>query len=119
MGALHGIVVSSQTVRNHYISNPEVAALYLRGLADPKQLSPEDAIRFQSLMLSQFENAREYYEVHQSGDFSKEEWAFCRGHLAELLAQSGGRQEFAKWAATCPALTVEMGFASDRELEES
>ena len=87
-GALHDVVVCSQAVRSHYISNPDVAALYLRGLADPKQLSPEDAIRFQSLMLSSFENAREYYEVYQSGDFSKEEWAFCRGHLAELLAQS-------------------------------
>ena len=113
--SIHTIVASGQSIRDHYISNPEVAALHLRGLADPNQLSPEEGIRFSALMMSQFENAREYFEVFQSGDFSAEEWKYCRTSMATTLSQPGGNRVFAHWASSCPALAAEMAFESDQE----
>jgi len=108
--AVHAIVASGQANRDHYISNPEVAALYLLGLANPDQLSPEDAVRFRALMLSQFENAREYFEGQRTGDLSQEEWAFCRAGLSTVLSQPGGRRVFGEWVPTCRALAIEMEF---------
>jgi hypothetical protein len=70
-------------------------------------------------MMSQFENAREYFEIFQSGDFSEAEWSYCRSSLAVVLSRPGGSQAFAGWASSCPALATEMGLESDRESTKS
>jgi hypothetical protein len=60
--AVHSTVESGLMLRLELIRDPEVAALYLNGLAEHRSLSREDLLRFNMLMPSIFENLCEIYE---------------------------------------------------------
>ena len=60
--AVHYNIESGLAVRLELVRDPEVAALYLKGLADHQSLCREDRLRFNMLMVSIFENIREAFE---------------------------------------------------------
>ena len=60
--AFHSAVESGLALRLELIREPEIVALYLKGLSDHRSLSREDLLRFNMLMPSMFENLCEIHE---------------------------------------------------------
>lgn len=96
--AFHSALESGLMLRLELIREPEVAAMYLRGLADHESLSREGLLRFNMLMQSMFENLREIYEQHRRGDGDEATWQSQGPLFGWLLAQPGGEWAWRRYA---------------------
>ncbi len=96
--AVHSGVESGLAVRLELIRDPDVAALYLKGLSDRQSLSPEDLLRFNMLMQSIFENLREAFEHYRRGDLDEASWKSQAAVFRWLLAQPGGEWAWKRYA---------------------
>lgn len=111
--AVHSGVESGLAVRLELIGKPEVAALYLKGLADHQSLSREDLLRFSMLMLSIFENLREIFEQYRRGDTDQANWQSNGALFSWLLSQPGGKWAWKRYAKD----HAEFGEAAEAFLE--
>ena len=96
--AVHSSIESGLAVRLELVREPEVAALYLKGLADHQSLSREDLLRFNMLMQSIFENLREAFEHYRRGDLDEASWKSQGAVFGWLLAQPGGEWAWKRYA---------------------
>ena len=112
--AVHSTVELGLMLRVELIREPEVAAMYLKGLADHRSLSPEDLVRFNMLLHSMFENIREIYEAYRRGDIEESSWR-AQGTLVRwLVARPGGEWAWKHYNSVVPS---EFGRAMDSLVE--
>jgi hypothetical protein len=97
--AIHAQIESGLQLRFELIREPEVAALYLKGLADHRSLSREDLLRFNMLLHSVFENLREVFEQYRRGDIEQDTWQSQGWAFRWLLAQPGGEWAWKRYSA--------------------
>ncbi len=96
--AVHDTVQSGLMLRLELIREPEVASLYLKGLADEKSLSREDLLRFNMIMQSMFENLREIFEQYRRGDIDISTWRSQGGLFRYFISQPGGDWAWQRYA---------------------
>ena len=100
--AIHAQIESGLHLRFELIREPQVAALYLKGLADHRSLSREELLRFNMLLQSVFENLREVYEQYRRGDIEQATWQSQGWAFRWLLAQPGGEWAWKRYSAVYP-----------------
>ena len=80
--ALYQAIESGSHVRLEFVQNPDAAGLYLRGVRDPDSLSPEDALRFNMLIINMFEQIRLIFPAASNG-------RCVRGRMADVPGVAG------------------------------
>jgi len=100
--AIHAQIESGLQLRFELIRDPEVAALYLKGLTDHRSLSREELLRFNMLLHSVFENLREVFEQYRRGDIEQTTWQSQGRTLRWLLEQPGGEWSWKRYSADHP-----------------
>ena len=113
--AVHSSIESGLAVRLELVREPEVAALYLKGLADHQSLSREDLLRFNMLIQSIFENLREAFEHYRRGDIDEANWKSQATIVGWILPQPGGEWAWNRYAQD----HAEFGEAVEAFLERS
>jgi len=72
--------------------NPEVADIYLRGMANYEDLCKTEKIRFHALMTEPFTNAQVSYQLHNRGLIDEKLYAGYMASFSGLLRAPGVRQ---------------------------
>ena len=72
--------------------NPEVADIFLRGMANYEDLSEIEKIRFHTLMTEPFTNAQVSYQLHKRGLIDEKLYAGYLASFSGLLRAPGVRQ---------------------------
>ncbi len=96
--AIHSAVESGNMLRLELIREPEVAAMYLKGLADYQSLSREDRLRFNMFMQSMFENLREIFEQYRNRDIDQANWQAYGTLFSWVLSQPRGEWAWRRYA---------------------